>query len=244
MTSPRLFIRTLVRRLGYDLHSLPVERLTLRDLEFDLPCLVGARDPRVLDVGANVGQSIDLFRRTLNNPRIVSFEPNPTLATGLRQKYAACGVRVEAMALGSSEGTISFNVLENHELSSVLPLLANEENPFRDTAVLQIIEIPITTVDSYLRNAGLDHVHLLKIDTQGYDLEVLRGAIEALGRRAIGIIFVEVNLISLYAGQGSFGEVERFLAGSGYGLLGLYEVNRLNGSIRWATACFQPAIRR
>jgi len=102
LISPRLFIRTLVRRLGYDLHSLPVECLTLRDLEFDLPCLVGARDPRVLDVGANVGQSIDLFRRTLKNPRIVSFEPNPTLATGLRQKYAACDVRVEAMALGSA----------------------------------------------------------------------------------------------------------------------------------------------
>jgi hypothetical protein len=89
----------------------------------------------------------------------------------------------------------------------------------------------------------LTHIDLLKIDTQGFDLEVLRGAAEMLCRRAIDTLLVEVNFISLYKGQGSFGEVERFLAEKGYGLLTLYEVNRPNFCMRWATACFRPLVQ-
>src|SRR5450631_1823442 len=145
----RLWLRRLIRHFGYDLHSLPIDRLTLRDLEFDLPVLIGNPNPVVIDIGANKGQTIDLLRRTLVNPRIFSFEPNPTLAVGLKQKYSTCGVEVEAMAVGSSEGVIAFNVLENDELSSVLELQQNGENPFSDTRIRQVISVPVTTVDSY-----------------------------------------------------------------------------------------------
>ena len=240
---PRLWLRRMLRHLGYDLHSLPVECLTLRDLELDLCYLIKSSNPVVLDVGANIGQTVDLLRRTLANPRIFSFEPNPAVATGLERKYASCGVVVEAMALGSNEGTTRFNILENHELSSVLELQQNDKNPFSDTAVRQIVDVPITTIDSYVQKHELTQIAILKIDTQGFDLEVLRGATETLGRRAVETVLVEVNFISLYKGQNSFGDIERFLAASGYGLLTLYEVNRLNSCLRWATACFRPTIR-
>jgi hypothetical protein len=55
----------MLRRLGYDLHSLPVDSLTL--LEFDLCYLVKGPRPVVFDVDANTGQSIDLFRRNLKS---------------------------------------------------------------------------------------------------------------------------------------------------------------------------------
>jgi hypothetical protein len=119
-------------------------------------------------------------------------------------------------------------------------LQRNYENPFSDTAVREIINVHVTTVDSYATTHSLAHIHLMKIDTQGFDLEVLRGAVEMLHRRAVDALLVEVNFISLYKGQGSFGDVERFLAANGYGLLTLYEINRLNSCIRWATACFRP----
>jgi FkbM family methyltransferase len=235
----RLWLRRSLRRLGYDLHSLPVGPLTLRDLEFDLPVLVNAAKPTVIDVGANVGQSIDLFRRTLNVPRIFSFEPNPDLARRLHEKYAAKGVTIEAMAAGSHVGQSKFVVLENHELSSVLELDRGSDNPFSDTPVMQVISVPITTLDAYVRGNGIAHVDLLKIDTQGFDLQVLCGAGNILRNCMVDTILVEVNFLSLYKEQGSFGEVERLLAKSGYGLLTLYEINRRNSVLRWATACFR-----
>jgi FkbM family methyltransferase len=235
---PRLWLRRLIRRLGYDLHSLPVDSLTLRDLEFDLCYLVKGPNPVVIDVGANTGQSIDLCRRTLSNPRIVSFEPNPTLAASIKQRYADCGVVVERMAVGRTEGFSTFNVWENHELSSILEMDKNDENPFSNTPISEIIRVPLTSIDSYLEKHSITHVDLLKSDTQGFDLEVLRGAAGILGRGGVGTILIEVNFTSFYKNQTSFGEIERLLAANSYRLLTLYEVNRMNACIRYATACF------
>jgi hypothetical protein len=68
---------------------------------------------------------------------------------------------------------------------------------------------------------------------------VLRGAEGLLSGQRVDVLLVEVNFVDLYHGQCNFGEVERFLARQGYGLLGLYEVVGKLGCIRWATACFQ-----
>lgn len=242
LVSPRRRARRLLRRLGYDLHSLPIDSLTLRDLEFDLGYLIKISRPLVIDVGANTGQTIDLIRRTLNKPSIISFEPNPALAAGLKRRYAD-SIVVEAMAVGSSEGITTFNVSENHELSSILDVDKNDTNPFSDTPIREIISVPITTLDSYAKNHSLLHIDLLKIDTQGFDLEVLRGAAEMLRRRIVDTLLVEVNFTSYYKNQAGFGEIERFLAANGYGLLTFYETNRWNSCLRWATACFRRKIQ-
>jgi hypothetical protein len=103
------------------------------------------------------------------------------------------------------------------------------------------VSVPMTKLDSYIKQKCLTHIDLLKIDTQGYDLEVLRGASTILDLRAVGTLLVEVNFTCLYEGQCSFGEIERLLKGKGYGLVALYEVVRTNLLISWATACFQRA---
>ena len=236
---PRLYLRKLICRLGYDIHRVPVDSLTLRDLEFDLPVLVDNRRPVVLDVGANKGQTIDLIHRAFARPSIFSFEPNPELFSALVAKYEARGVVVECFALGNREGSIGFHIAENSELSSVLALHRTDESPFSKTNERRVI-VPITTLDTWVKNRGLRHVDLLKVDAQGFDLEVLRGASTLLGHRGVKTLLVEVNFISLYEDQCSFGEVERFLKVKGYGLVALYELARKNLQIGWATACFQP----
>ena len=136
----RLCLRHVVRRCGYDLHRLPLHSLTLRDLEFDLPILVQSTDPVVIDVGANVGQTIDLMRRTFSKPVIYSFEPNPDLVQVLRNRYEIGGVVVESVALGNSEGIATFHVSENSELSSLLELDRRKGNPFAATKLPNAIE--------------------------------------------------------------------------------------------------------
>jgi FkbM family methyltransferase len=213
--------------------------LTLRDLDFDLPSLVQKKNPVVIDVGANRGQTIDLVHRTFAKPIIFSFEANPELSSTLRDKYEPYGVTIEGCALGKSEGTVAFHISENSELSSVLDLNRSGENPFLDTRVRRRVNVPVMSLDSWVEKKGLKYIDLLKVDTQGSDLEVLRGASATLSQHLVGTLLVEVNFICLYEGQCSFGELETFLKGKGYGLVALYEIVRTRGHISWATACFQ-----
>jgi FkbM family methyltransferase len=227
-----------LRRLGWDLHRLAVPYLTLRDLEFDLPYLLAEDSPCIIDVGANKGQTIDLVRSTLRNPKIVSFEANPKMAEVLQEKYGASGVRLESCAVGSTNGHVRFAVTENNELSSVLALDRIETNPFAQTRTCFRINVPVTTLDHYCERRKIQHIDLLKSDTQGYDLEVLKGASSLLAYKRIELILVEVNFIRLYENQCNFGQIERFLDERGYGLLALYEIVRHKRSVSWATACF------
>jgi FkbM family methyltransferase len=234
----RRILRHALRHAGYDLHRLPAGCLTLRDLEFDLPRLVPGSPALVLDVGANKGQTIDLLRRSLHDPVIHCFEPNRLLAGTLQQRYANTNVKIMNMAVGSSVGEIDFNVAENDELSSVLELKRSTSNPFSETKVSSRTRVPITTIDKYCAENNLGQVGLLKSDTQGYDLEVLKGAASLLGAGKVGAILVEVNFVSLYDKQCDFGQIERWLAGFGYRIVTFYEIVRNGFTMSWATACF------
>jgi len=227
------------RRCGYDLHRLPLSGLTLRDLEFDLPILVRSSDPVVIDAGANVGQTIDLMKRTFSKPAIYSFEPNPDLVQDLRNAYEIGGVVIEGVALGNSEGTATFYLSENSELSSLLEPDRRKENPFAATRLRTQLSVEVTRLDSWLNKRPLKKIDILKIDTQGFDLEVLRGASAALDARIVEIVLIEVNFLSFYKGQSAFGDIVQFMKDNGYGLLTLYEIARVQSCIGWATACFR-----
>jgi FkbM family methyltransferase len=233
-----MLMRKALRSLGYDLHILPLTGLTLRDLQFDLPRLMRSRQPVVFDVGANKGQTINLMQRTLSKPRITAFEPNPDLVSFLQQNYASPTVRIENTALGSVAGNIEFCILENDELSSVLELDRMGSHPFINTPVRKRVTVPSTTLDSYAELHKVESIDLLKVDTQGYDLEVLRGAATLLTNKKVTLLLVEVNFVRLYEKQCSFAEIEEFLSARGYRLLCLYEVARNKRCLDWATACF------
>jgi FkbM family methyltransferase len=229
----------MLRRCGYDLHRLPLSFLTLRDLEFDLPVLVESTDPVVIDVGANVGQTIDLMRRTFSKPIIYSFEPNPDLVQALRNRYEIGGVVVESVALGNSEGTATFYQSENSELSSLLEPDRHKENPFAATKLRTQLSVAVTRLDSWLKKRPLKKIDILKIDTQGFDLEVLRGASAAFDARIVEMVLIEVNFLNFYKGQSAFGDIVQFMKDKGYGLLALYEIARVHACVGWATACFR-----
>ena len=103
----------------------------------------------------------------------------------------------------------------------------------------------VTRLNSWLKKRQLEKIDILKIDTQGFDLEVLRGASAAFDARIIEMVLIEVNLLSFYNGQGTFGDIAQFMKDNEYGLLTLYEIARVHSCIGWATACFRklPALR-
>lgn len=232
-------IGSLLRAVGFDAHRLgPTGGLTYRLLEHDLPRLAGTRSPTVFDIGANKGQTIELMLRVFDKPVIYSFEPSASLASVLQVQFASRGVVVESLAMGSQVGERSFIQYTDNELSSFLEVSSNSENPFAKVEEAQRQRVPISTVDHYTSEKRINAIDILKIDTQGFDLEVLKGASGIISGAGIKLIQVEILFEKLYEGQCTAGQLIDWLGERHYLPVTFYESVRTGPTMSWATACF------
>jgi FkbM family methyltransferase len=151
-----------------------------------------------LDIGANVGIYALLLSRLLTEGHIHAFEPTET-ARLLRQNLAARhagNVIVHELALGAHSGMIEEPI---YRLWGAAP---------------EIRAYEFTTLDDFAQSAGLTRLDCVKIDVDGFDLEVLKGAAETLARFDPWVI-VELNHALATRGQ-SVGEALLWLTGQGY----------------------------
>jgi FkbM family methyltransferase len=212
------------------------------DLEHDLRVVVSASSPVCLDVGANAGQTIDMLQRALDAPIIHAFEPSTAMMAVLRKRPLGSRVSLHQLALGRQSERRPFHNYDRPDLSSLLPLTDSTDNPFRDVPISGTETVEVETVDRFLATHDLGRVDLLKIDTQGFDAEVLAGAAESLASGRIRAVLVELNFVRMYDGQSSALDIQAVVAAAGLAPVGLYEVVRRTHVISWCTALFaRPA---
>jgi len=220
---------------------LPIETKspTGADLAFDLPFIVKKSTPLIFDVGANVGQSIDLFSAALPGCRIMAFEPSPNSFAALKTRYTSPNVQLHQMALGLTDGKQEFHQYELSVLNSLLPLDPNSENCFSKVELTDTIYVETLTLDSFCNTRDIDMIDLLKIDTQGYDYNVLLGARGLMSSKKIQAISVEINFTPMYEGQGSAADIISLLSSNNFKLVDFYEKIRTDGALAWCTALFK-----
>ena len=235
-----MIFKKILRSLGYDVRRIGTSGLTNRDLEYDLPRVLPKPSSSVFDVGANKGQTIEMMQRLLIDPRIYSFEPSSDLATLLRAKFDPKRVTVEQCGLGAAPESRTFIHYQVSELSSFLPLSKDAHNPFSKVNEQGREELEIRTVDSYAEANAIDHIDLLKIDTQGFDFEVLKGSEAMIVGGRVSAVLVELNFAQLYANQCGPGEVIDWLGRRGFSILGFYDEVRINPVLSWVTVLFLP----
>ncbi len=211
-------IKSLVRGIGFDISRYrPDTHHAARYAH-----LLRTRDIRqILDVGANSGQYGSLLRSELGyRDRIVSFEPLTAAHAALTARAAADPLRLWEVApraaLGSINGTTKIHVAGNSVSSSILPMQHAHAAAAPQSVGQGMEEITIRRLDDVVRERGvtIDRHVLLKIDTQGYELEVLQGADETVA--AVGVIQTEMSFQPLYTGQPLFDEVYAYLADRGF----------------------------
>ncbi len=174
-----------------------------------------------LDVGANVGQYGSRLRSEYGyRGRILSFEPLTAAYAVLTMRAAADPLQLwdvaPRTALGASNGTTTIHVAGNSVSSSILPMDTSHESAAPNSVGRGVEEIAIRRLDDMVRELGVPlgrHV-LLKIDTQGYELEVLKGAEKTVA--AAGVIQTEMSFQPLYGGQPLFHDVYAYLVGRGF----------------------------
>jgi FkbM family methyltransferase len=177
----------------------------------------------VFDVGANVGQFGAELRGDVGyRGQIVSFEPTLAAYGALSRRAAADGrwTVAERAAVGAAPGHIAMNISDNSVSSSALPMLAAHEHSAPTSRYVGSEMVPVLTLDSvapgYLSRASAGFV---KIDTQGYEMQVLQGAANTLAQ-VVGLQ-LEVSLIPLYEGQVLMPQLLAYVADLGFELWGM-----------------------
>ena len=154
----------------------------------------------VLDVGANAGQFAVGLRENGYRGRIVSFEPLAAVHTLLRKRAAGDSAWIvpDRTAVGSETGSLEINVSGTHASSSLLPMLSSHTHAVSESAYIGRETVPVARLDDLWTGSHSERT-LLKIDVQGYEPQVLDGAVRLLSEcRALSI---EMTLVPLYEGE-------------------------------------------
>jgi FkbM family methyltransferase len=201
----------------------------------DLGSLVSANSPIIFDVGANVGQTIELCHQLFRDPIIHSFEPNEAAFKTLRANYGERrNVHLNPVGLGSSPDIKAFNENKFSDLSSFLPL---DRDGWGEVTATR--DVKLSTVDHYCAERNIKRIDLLKSDTQGFELEVLKGADGMLRGRGIKFIFFEIIFSQQYKGLPSTDDFYQFLSDHNFEMIGLYPAATDSGVVGWADALFR-----
>jgi FkbM family methyltransferase len=176
----------------------------------------------VFDVGANVGQFARNAREEGYRNTIVSFEPLSD-AHGLLIQSAGGDERWivhERCALGAAPGEANMNVAQNSFSSSLLPMLATHSDAAPESVYIGHDLTRVITLDSVFDHYGVgsDRV-FLKIDTQGYEKQVLDGARASLPR--IMAVQLELSVVPLYESQSLYRHFFAFFEEAGFTLWSL-----------------------
>lgn len=194
------------------------------DLWADLRRLTGDRPiQRVFDVGANEGQFAGAVVGAFPTAEVWSFEPVPETFSRLRTGVAAACRRVKpfCLGLGERDETRTINLYPHSTMNSFA-----DKPAFEDAFSPPVgrAEIAVRSLDSFAKEYPVTAIDLLKIDTEGYDLAVLRGAVGLLAAGAVRFLTTEFYRPIPTPGHegGGLSEAAAFLAGYGFEFVTAY----------------------
>jgi FkbM family methyltransferase len=212
----------------------------------DLVAMTGRERRVFLDVGGNRGDFTAQLLEDFPGSRVHAVEPDPQLCAGLRERFASRDVTLWNAALHDHEGTLELQVHANPGTSSLLERPANARRYF-DSGDRVVAKVPVRamTLDRLAEEAGIGRVDLMKLDTQGAELPILRGGRRLLAAAAIDVIYTEFFLVPHYEGAATLRELWDELAAHGYGMYDLFKgPHGRNGQLRFGDAIFvSPRMR-
>ncbi|MEA5503148.1 FkbM family methyltransferase [Halotia wernerae UHCC 0503] len=191
----------------------------------------------LVDVGANNGNFVAAVLKLVKPLEVIAIEPLPECQDSLRR--ILLGVQnaqlIPAVA-GSKPGTVEINCTKDSKMSSVLQPLDTIETSY-ETGALTVSSkccVPVVLLDDVVSTSST--VGLLKIDVQGYEMEVLRGAVRTLSQTLA--VQIEINYAPHYVGAVTFEEIHDFLHAAGFRLYGVSAPYFGNHQPLWADALY------
>lgn len=192
------------------------------DMKLDIVQRIGyAGVETIFDVGANQGQTYVKLRSDFPEAFIHCFEPvGATFEILDARMHGDVRAKASRAAFGAHVGQKTIRLFAN----------ADDLNSLRDDlmstdAGAMEERVEIDTIDNYCRANAIDRIDLLKIDTEGYEMEVLQGAMTGLKAASISFLLCEVGFTMRNTRNTNIHVITEFLAELHYSFYGLYDVS-------------------
>ena len=145
--------------------------------------------PVFMDVGANAGEYSDLLLARFPQAIIHAFEPHPRTYEALKQNMKT-NVKCHPVALGAENGVFNLYDRGGND-GGIRASLAKEALETVQSKPLTAYSVTVSTVDDFMKEQSISSIDFIKIDTEGFEMDVLKGAHDALSKGKIGAIQFE-----------------------------------------------------
>ncbi len=222
-----------------------------------LKFLLKEEDLMIFDVGANNGLSLLEFKSWWPQSTIHCFEPQQECWDELESRaasYTPESVFINRVGAGEKDsealtfythdittGQSGFNRVNTHSRDSIrLKELAGSQQALAgyESSMNHARVVPVTRLDNYIAKTQIKNINLLKIDTQGYEPEVLAGLGEAL--LSVDVVISELMFYDFYERTLSFTDIEKYLLPAGFKLYDISHIskNPMNGRTDWVDVIY------
>ena len=174
-------------------------------------------DKIVFDVGVNQGQTIKKILQFFPNSKIYGFEPSKICFENALSNKFPSNVQIENAAIGNEKTILKFNEYSWSAMNSFLT------RAFGQAKIIDTYDVNVDTLDSFCKENFIEKINLLKSDTEGFELNVLKGAEGLLNSNKIHFILIEMFFIEHFKGQAEVGEIFSFLKSKKFTLVKFYD---------------------
>ena len=193
-------------------------------------------------MGANEGQTVKLFLKIFPNSKFYCFEPS-TSAFNHLQKFVLKekNNKIKIFNHGLYSKVCKKKLYSNKDFNDVNSFLKRSKVKYYDPSLTFSFseDVENTTLDKFAQKEKIKNIDILKIDTQGSDLEILKGASFLIGGQRIKAIIIEAYFIQHYEKQPLISNIINFLIKKNYFI---YNLNNLfysdNGQVRYCDLIF------
>jgi FkbM family methyltransferase len=178
----------------------------------------------IFDVGANIGQSALSFARDFPQAEIYAFEPFSSIFARLERNVAGqARIKPLRRALGSTAEHMRVG-FDGDSMSQTNRIAPVADGASAESSLTEDIEVE--TLDAFCSASSIERIDILKTDTEGYDVEVLRGAARMLKQGQIQIVITEAGFVGDQH-HTPFSDSYELLRSNGFQIVGVYETTYL-----------------
>lgn len=214
-------LKSRLRPWFYRLKGEPVVCLSPIAAPLLRECL-GTETPTIIEIGCHEGDTTQWLLQAFAQPAIHCFEPDPRAAARFRQTLGGNPhVHLTEAAIGSRDGTATFHMSGGNpsgeaghrdwDASGSLHRPTEHFSKFPWCTFEKSITVPVHTLDSWAREAGIATVDFIWMDVQGAELDVIEGGAATLERTRF--LYTEYGAVELYEGQPSLKRLMHALGG-------------------------------
>ncbi len=183
-----------------------------------------------VDVGGHQGETLAALAKNVEQFSYQVFEPNPSSYEKLSKfandlKSESRKITIHNAAVGAEDGRVEFHMTNASAVAGVLKPVEGltQRVPTGDHEIAESIDCKLCKIDSLDEVLQGETIDLLKIDTEGFDLEVMKGAKSALEKGQFKAVLSEAFFVPYREDQAYFWDLAKFMESVGYHFVNLYD---------------------